>query len=177
MNTIKSQNRGKITLFSSRAQASLQSCNRVRPSSLPKGEKTALIHSRAPGIIRKTWISCLCRAHCKNLKWACHFETDFPLSIMQYETQFLICLKAFHANRKQSEPVLKSTKNPHQGRPMWCIPQAHTSSSTLFLTFCQDMFFFHFPLGAGRNAVQPPEISSNHNSTLDAESLVNCFQF
>lgn len=143
MNTIKSQNRDKITLFSSRAQASLQSCIRVSASSLPKRKKSVLICYRGPGRIRKTfWISCLCRAHCKNLRWGCNFETDFLLSIIQYEIQFLICLKAFHANRKQTEPVLKSnTKNPHQGKPMWCIPQAHTSSSTLILTYCQDIFF------------------------------------
>lgn len=110
MNTTKSQNRGKIALFISGAQASLQSCVGVGASSLPKGKESTRVHSRTPGRIRKTfWVSYLCGARWKDLRRGTHFETDFPLSIMHYEIQFSIFLKALHANQRQTE---SQTSNP-----------------------------------------------------------------
>lgn len=144
VNTTKKKQRQNST-FISRAQAFLQSCVGVGASSLLKGKQSTWIHSRAPGRIRKTvWVSCLCRAHWKDLRWGSLFETDFLLSIMHYEIQFLICLNALHANQKQTEPdqTLKSnTKNAQQGRPMQYIPQACTSPAVLVLTCYRGMLF------------------------------------
>lgn len=180
MNTTKSQNRDKIALFISGAQASLQSCVRFGASSLLKGKQSPRIHSRASMRIRKTfWASCLCRAHWKNLRWGTYFETNFLLSIRLYEIQFLIFLKALHASQKQTErqtrPSNPTRKIHNREGPCNTAPRPMPALPHWFLTTTK-IHFFQFPLQAGGDAAQPSKLSSNSSkSTLDAEILVNCY--
>lgn len=133
--------------------------------------------------IRKTfWVSRLCRAHWKDLRWGIYFETDFLLSIRHYEIQFLICLKALHANQKQRDrpdPQIQHQKSTtgkaHALQRLGLCQPCHTAS---YLLPKYIFFSFHFKLvGMLHNPPSLPATAAKaeRNSTLGAEILVNGF--